>query len=66
MESLIDAKKWPKGLPRITETNVAYYVASLLLKNQYFHRSEKIESKKGYLKVNLCFLYFYFALMLCV
>jgi hypothetical protein len=47
----LEAKQWPKNLPKIEDKGVAMTVASLLLKNTYFHRSEKIEDKKGHLKV---------------
>ena len=51
MECVLEAKKWPKSIPKITEREVAVAVAGLLVQNQFFHRSEKVEEKKGYLKV---------------
>lgn len=53
VESLLNAKKWPKSLPLITEKEVALEVALLLLKNQFYHKSERIDGKKGYLKVRI-------------
>lgn len=53
LESIVEGKKWPKSLPKITDEIVAIEVAKLLLQAQFFHRSEKVEGKKGYLKV--CF-----------
>lgn len=52
---ILDAtnKKWPKSLPRITDSKVAIQVGELLLQAQFFHRSEKVGEKKGYLKVGL-------------
>lgn len=52
VETLIEAKKWPKGLPEIKEKSVAYQIAGEMLKQQFFHRSEKIETKKGFLRVS--------------
>jgi len=49
IECILAAKKWPKSLPKITERTVAVSVAQLLVKGEYFHRSEKVEGKKGYL-----------------
>lgn len=47
VECLIEAKKWPKTLPKITDRSVAAGVAQLMIKAQYFHRSEKVDGKKG-------------------
>lgn len=52
VEAMLDGKKWPKTIPKITDKGVAIEVANLLLKAQFFHRSEKVEGKKGYLKVS--------------
>lgn len=54
VEVILDAnnKKWPRSLPRITEAAVAVEVAELLLRAQFFHRSEKYGEKKGYLKIS--------------
>lgn len=51
MECILEAKKWPKSLPVITDKVVARIVAGSLIQAAFFHRSEKIEDKKGYLKV---------------
>ncbi len=58
MEALLEGKKWPKGLPEIKEKSVAYQIAGEMLKQQFFHRSEKIETKKGFLRVHI-FLFLY-------
>lgn len=47
----MEAKKWPKSIPVITDKGVARVVAGLLIQSSFFHRSEKVEDKKGYLKV---------------
>jgi hypothetical protein len=53
VECLLEGKKsWPKSLPKITDHDMAVEVASLLLLGQMFHRSEKVEGKKGYLVVS--------------
>ena len=51
VECILEAKKWPKTIPKITDKSVAIAVAQLLIKKEYFHRSEKIEGKKGYFEV---------------
>lgn len=56
IESLLEAKKWPKSLPKITEKGVARAVAGELIQGCYFHRSEKVEDKKGYLQVMIILL----------
>ena len=57
IECILAAKKWPKNLPKITERSVAVSVAQLLVKAEYFHRSEKVEAKKGYLVVSINYIY---------
>lgn len=55
MESLLQVNggtKWPKSLPLIKEPSVAMEICGALLKNQFFHRSEKIDGKKGFLRVS--------------
>lgn len=49
VECIMDAKKWPKKIPKITDKAVAVAVAQTLIKKEYFHRSEKVEGKKGHL-----------------
>lgn len=49
---IVDGKKWPKSIPKITDKEVALQVAELLLQSNFYHRSEKVEEKKGYLKVS--------------
>jgi hypothetical protein len=51
IEAVIEGKKWPKSLPKVTDPNVAVQIAELLLQAHYFHHSEKVKEKKGYLKV---------------
>ncbi len=52
IECVLEAKKWPKSIPKITDKAVANVVASLLVQSNFFHRSEKIEDKKGHMKVS--------------
>ena len=52
MECVLEAKKWPKSIPVITDKGVARMVAASLIQSSFFHRSEKVEDKKGYLKVS--------------
>lgn len=58
LECIIEAKKWPKSIPRITDEAVAVKVSDLLIDAQFFHRSEKVKEKKGYLKVKMHLLRF--------
>lgn len=51
IEALLEGKKWPKSLPKITDKVVARLVAGSLIQAAFFHRSEKVEDKKGYLRV---------------
>ncbi len=51
VECILEAKKWPKSIPAITEEEVAIKVADILVHAGYFHRSEKMKDKKGYLQV---------------
>jgi hypothetical protein len=53
VECVLEAKKWPKSIPVITDKGVARLVAGLLIQSSFFHRSEKVEDKKGYLKVRV-------------
>ena len=55
---MLEGKKWPKSLSKITDKEVAAEIANLLIKAQFFHRSEKVEGKKNYLKVRavICLL----------
>jgi hypothetical protein len=53
IEAVIEGKKWPKSLPKVTDPNVATQIAELLLQAHYFHHSEKVKEKKGYLKVGI-------------
>ncbi len=50
IECILETKKWPKSIPRITEEEVAVKVAEALIHAGFFHRSEKVKEKKGYLK----------------
>mmetsp|Transcript_90822 Transcript_90822/g.256526 ORF Transcript_90822/g.256526 Transcript_90822/m.256526 type:complete len:338 (+) Transcript_90822:83-1096(+) len=52
VECVLEGKKWPKSLPKITDKGVARLVAGLLVQGNFFHRSEKIPDKKGYLKIS--------------
>jgi len=47
----LEAKKWPKSIPKITDKAIAVIVANLMIQSAFFHRSEKVEGKKGFLKV---------------
>jgi hypothetical protein len=51
IESLLEGKKWPKSIPKITDKGTACLVATALIQKAFFHRSEKVEEKKGFLKV---------------
>jgi hypothetical protein len=51
IESLLEAKKWPKSIPKITDKGTAHLVAGALIQKAFFHRSEKVDDKKGCLKV---------------
>jgi len=51
IETIVEGKKWPKSLPVIKDKAVAMLVSNALLQGQFFHRSEKVDGKKGYLKV---------------
>jgi len=52
VECIQEAKKWPKSLPRLTEEEIIVQVADLLLQAGFFHRSEKVKEKRGYLKIS--------------
>ena len=47
-----NSKKWPRSLPKISDKAVACAVAELLVKKNFFHRSEKVDGKKGYLRIS--------------
>lgn len=44
--------KWPKSLPKVTDKAVARMMADALVSKSFFHRSEKVEDKKGYLQIS--------------
>jgi translocation protein SEC62 len=50
VECILEGKKWPKSLPKITEAAVAHTIANSLIQNGFFHRAMKDEDKKGYLQ----------------
>lgn len=50
VECIKEGKKWPKSLPRIESDEVAIAVGNALIAASFFHRSEKVAEKKGYLK----------------
>ena len=52
IESLLESKKWPKSIPKITDIGTAQLVAGALVQSAFFHRSEKVDGKKGFLKVD--------------
>ena len=52
IESLLESKKWPKSIPKITDKGTAQLVAGALVQSAFFHRSEKVDGKKGFLKVH--------------
>lgn len=52
MECVLEAKKWPKSIPKITDRAVAIEVGNLMIQNHFFHRSEKKEGKKSHLEVS--------------
>lgn len=47
----MEGKKWPKSIPKITDKGIARLVSAALVQAAFFHRSEKVEEKKGHLKV---------------
>jgi hypothetical protein len=47
----MEAKKWPKSIPKITDRGIAIIVANMMIQKAFFHRSEKVDGKKGVLKV---------------
>ena len=49
---LAENKKWPKSIPRITDKGTAQLVAGALIQKAFFHRSEKVEGKKGFLQIS--------------
>lgn len=49
---LAENKKWPKSIPRITDKGTAILVAGALIQKAFFHRSEKVEGKKGFLQIS--------------
>jgi hypothetical protein len=63
IECILEAKKWPKSIPRITEEAIAIQVADILLRENFFHRSEKVKDKKGYLKVIIYFCSYFLNLI---
>lgn len=52
IDCLVEGKKWPKSIPKIADAAVAAQVGELLLQSSFFHRSEKLEGKKGYLQIS--------------
>ena len=52
VEKVLEGKKWPRSLPKITDKAVAIAVAEVLVKHHFFHRSEKVDGKKGYLRIS--------------
>ena len=48
----MEAKKWPKSIPKITDKGIARLVAGEMVQACYFHRSEKVEDKKGYFQIS--------------
>ena len=49
---MLEGKKWPRSLPKISDKAVAIAVAEVMVKNHFFHRSEKVDGKKGYLRIS--------------
>lgn len=52
MECVLEGKKWPKSIPKISDRATAVAVAQAMVENSFFHRSEKVEEKKGYFRVS--------------
>jgi translocation protein SEC62 len=52
VECVLEAKKWPRSIPQITDKGVARMVANLMVQANFFHRSVKVEDKKGLLKIS--------------
>lgn len=51
VECILEGKKWPKSLVKIEDKATAIQVANLLINSGFFHRSEKVDGKKGVLRV---------------
>ena len=53
IECIIEGKKWPKSLPKVTDKQVAVALGELLIDQDvsYFIRCEKTEDQKGILRV---------------
>jgi hypothetical protein len=64
VEAILEAKKWPKSLPVITDKSVAREAATALIQGSFFHRSEKVEDKKGYLMVLLLVYWIFISFVL--
>ena len=47
VECILEGKKWPKSIPKITDKAIAIIIANLLIQSSFVHRSEKVEGKKG-------------------
>lgn len=51
IEAILEAKKWPKSLPKVTDRGVALQIAAMLLQANFFHKSEKNKDRKGTLQI---------------
>jgi translocation protein SEC62 len=49
--------KWPKTIPRIIDKSIARIISQSLLTSGFYHRSEKVEGKKGILQGNYIYIY---------
>lgn len=52
IESLLEGKKWPKSIPKITDKGVARLVAEALIQSEFFVRSERVDAQKNHLKIS--------------
>lgn len=54
VECILEGKKWPKSLPKVTDKKEAILIGELLIRSHIFHRSEKLAAeKKSVLVVSL-------------
>ena len=53
IECILEGKKWPKSLPKVTDKQIAVALGELLIDQEvsYFIRCEKTEDQKGILRV---------------
>ncbi len=53
VEAILQPKKWPSNIPQVNDKAVAILLGQQLIKAGFFHRSEKLDDKKGALQVKI-------------